>query len=184
MRATHNGGCHSVRTDWRRRLAGRAGASRGFTREPVASAADAAALPPTTPPLPPPPMPPPSVEQALRSVVSLVRAGQSADARRQCLALAGGAGRPYAEPHFVLGVLCSSESDHAQAEVHYLAALAIDPHHAASLINLGQSLLATGRAAQAVPHLSLAARLAPTTVEAHLNHATALAQCGQHPDAR
>jgi tetratricopeptide (TPR) repeat protein len=96
----------------------------------------------------------------------------------------GGDTARYAQPYFILGVLASSGGNLETVERHYRSALAIDPMHAGALINLGQALLATGRAAEAVPHLEHGAHLSPNTVEAHLNLAAALVDTGRLAEAR
>ncbi|EOD16853.1 hypothetical protein EMIHUDRAFT_102803 [Emiliania huxleyi CCMP1516] len=125
---------------------------------------------------------PPEVAQRLSEAVSLAQAGQPDAARAVCSALVErGGGSRHPQPHFVLGVLASADGNHVAAEAHYRAALSLEPSHAGALTNLGQSLLATGRVAEAVPLLRRAASFGP--LEARLNLASALARAGEHSEA-
>lgn len=79
---------------------------------------------------------------------------------------------------FMLGVFDSSDGEHAAAKTHYVRACEMLPDHAAARCNLGQTLIALDRTAEAVVHLRRAIELRPALGEARLNLATALRREG------
>jgi Flp pilus assembly protein TadD len=67
----------------------------------------------------------------------------------------------------------------AEAEAQYRAALASDPGHVSSRINLGVVLMVLGRPQEAIPQFQEAVRLDPASATAHYNVAFAFGAQGQ-----
>jgi tetratricopeptide (TPR) repeat protein len=105
-----------------------------------------------------------------------------ADARKEFeLELAGNPSNAGAE--FVLGELARQDEKYPEAIERFTRATALDVSFADAYIGLGRSLLAAGKAADAVPALETAARLQPANPTTHFLLANAYRRVGRQADA-
>lgn len=72
-----------------------------------------------------------------------------------------------AEIEYLFGVYFSQTNDPAQAQAHWNTALALDPKHLSSLLEVSQELLHERKATEAVPYLRRAMEAEPSSWRAH-----------------
>jgi predicted TPR repeat methyltransferase len=84
---------------------------------------------------------------------------------------------------FLQGLACWEAGNAAQAEAHYLHALALLPGRASTLINLAAAQLALGKPQDALAHADQALAAEPAATDALLHRAHALAQLGRAAEA-
>jgi tetratricopeptide (TPR) repeat protein len=72
-----------------------------------------------------------------------------------------------AEVEYLFGVYASQLNDPAQAKAHWNQALAINPEHLSSLLELSQELVREKKSAEAVPYLNRAVLAEPSSWRAH-----------------
>jgi len=82
-----------------------------------------------------------------------------------------------------VGVSWAMKGRFEEAEASYRRALAVEPGLFEAHLDLGNLELVLGRAGEALPHLALAAALAPGDAEAARQHGLALQQLGRGADA-
>lgn len=88
-----------------------------------------------------------------------------------------------AKARFFAGLASLEHGRDAEAEAHFLAALALVPGRVSTLVNLAATRLRLGRPAEALATADQALAAEPANHDAWLHRATALAQLGRWPEA-
>jgi tetratricopeptide (TPR) repeat protein len=85
--------------------------------------------------------------------------------------------------HYVLGELARQAQQWPQAIEHFSAAATYDSGFADAFIGLGRSLIAAGRASEAIAPLEMSVKMQPQNPVAHFHLATAYRRVGRREDA-
>ena len=85
--------------------------------------------------------------------------------------------------HYVLGELARQAQQWPQAIEHFSAAATLDAGFADAFIGLGRSLIAAGRAPEAIAPLEMSVKMQPQNPVAHFHLATAYRRAGRREDA-
>ncbi|HTQ96998.1 MAG TPA: tetratricopeptide repeat protein, partial [Candidatus Acidoferrum sp.] len=124
----------------------------------------------------------PKAQRDLGKALESLRANKPSDARNYLDAAQRDAPNS-AEVEYLYGVYASQMGDPAKANAHWMKALEINPKHLSSLLAVSQGYLQNRKAAEAVPYLTQALEVEPSSWRAHMLMAQADLFQGKHEDA-
>jgi len=124
----------------------------------------------------------PKVQKDVAKALEALRANKPAGALPRLEAAQRNAPQN-AEIEYLFGVYASQINDDAQAKAHWTKALQLDSRHLNALLSLGQDLVQQKKAADAMPYLTRAVDVAPTSWRAHSLLAQADVTQGQQEEA-